>query len=117
MEMGKKLVVPILTIMFGVTWLLNVKQIVPGVDWMWTIGLATGGLLNVILGGLNKVTIVTGPFLLVASGCSYLRQTKQIPIDQEIPILIIVLGILMLVSQLSPLKMPEELQIVDDEKK
>ncbi len=114
--MGKKLVVPILTVIVGVTWLLNVLEIMPGVDWMWTVGLATVGILTVAVGGLNKLTIVTGPFLMVASVCSLLRQTNRLVVDREIPILVIVLGILMLISQLSRLPTPEALRPKDDEK-
>jgi len=114
--MGKKLLVPILTVVVGVTWLLNVLEIMPGVDWMWTVGLAAVGILTVAVGGLNKLTIVTGPFLMVASVCSLLRQTNRLVVDREIPILVIVLGVLMLISQLSRLPMPEALQPKDDEK-
>jgi hypothetical protein len=115
--MGKKLVVPILTIIVGVTWLLNVLEILPGVDWLWTVGLAAAGILSVAIGGLNKVTVVTGPFLVVASVCSLLRQTNRLAMDREIPILVIVLGVLMLISQLSRLPIPETLKTNDAEKK
>jgi hypothetical protein len=104
---SKKLVVPILTIIVGVTWLLNVLGIMPGVDWIWTVGLAAAGIFSIAIGGLNKVTIVTGPFLIVASVCSLLRQTGQLAIDREIPVLVIVFGTLMLISQLSHLPVPE----------
>jgi hypothetical protein len=110
---GKKLVVPLLTILVGVTWLLNVLGIMPGVDWMWTVGLAAAGMFTLILGGLNKLTVVTGPFLLVGSVCSLLRQTGRLAVDREIPILVIVLGVLMLVSQLSNLPVPEALRPVN----
>ena len=58
-------------------------------------------------GGFNKVSVVTGPFLIVASVFSVLRQTGRISVDHEIPILVIVLGILMLISQLSRLPVPD----------
>jgi hypothetical protein len=116
MDMRKKLVVPILTIVVGLTWLLNVLEIIPGVDWIWTVGLAAAGILSIAVGGLNRVTIVTGPFLVVASACSLLRQTGRLAMDREIPILVIVLGILMLVSQLSRLGVPEALRQDDEDK-
>ena len=105
--MGKKLVVPILMVTVGVTWLLNVLEVVPGVDWIWTGGLAAVGILIIAIGGLNKGTIVTGPLLLVASVCSLLRQTGRLAIDREVPVLVIVLGLLMLVSELSHLPDPK----------
>jgi hypothetical protein len=115
--MGKKLVVPILIVVVGVTWLLNVLEIMPGVDWIWTVGLAAAGILTIAVGGLNKLTIVTGPLLVVASVCSLLRQTNRLQLNREIPVLVIVLGILMLVSQLSRLQPPETLRPEDSEKK
>ncbi|MDG1354616.1 MAG: hypothetical protein P8P90_00075, partial [Opitutales bacterium] len=104
--MNKKLIAPILTIIVGLTWLLNTLNIIPGVDWAWSIGLATVGILSVAVGGFNKVSIVTGPFLIIASVFSVMRQTGRINIDLEVPILVIVLGVLMLISQLSKLQLP-----------
>lgn len=103
--MGKKIAIPIPTIVVGFTWLLNVMEALPGVDWMWTVGLAAVGILSMVVGGVNRLTIVIGPFLLVGSVCSLLRQTGRLTPDREIPILVMVLGVLMLVSQLS--KLPE----------
>ncbi len=74
--MNKKLIAPILTIIVGLTWLLNTLNIIPGVDWAWSIGLATVGILSVAVGGFNKVSIVTGPFLIIASVFSVMRQTR-----------------------------------------
>jgi hypothetical protein len=108
--MNKKLTVPILTILVGVTWLLNVLDIIPGVDWIWTAGLAAVGILCLLIGGVNKLSIVIGPFLLAASVASLLRQTDKLALDREIPILVIVLGLLMLVSQLLHLPLPKTLQ-------
>ncbi len=108
--MNKKLIAPILTIIVGLTWLLNTLNIIPGVDWAWSIGLATVGILSVAVGGFNKVSIVTGPFLIIASVFSVMRQTGRINIDLEVPILVIVLGVLMLISQLSKLQLPDALK-------
>ncbi|MBU1106838.1 MAG: hypothetical protein KKB51_09245 [Candidatus Riflebacteria bacterium] len=112
--MSNKLIVPILTIVVGVTWLLNVMGIMPGVDWVWTVGLAAAGILSIAIGGLNKITVVTGPFLITGSVCSLLRQTGRLPVNYEIPILIIVLGILMFISQLSRLPLPESFREEDE---
>ena len=108
--MNKKLIAPILTIIVGLTWLLNTLNIIPGVDWAWSIGLATVGILSVAVGGFNKVSIVTGPFLIIASVFSVMRQSERININLEVPILVIVLGVLMLISQLSKLPLPDALK-------
>ena len=108
--MNKKLIAPILTIIVGLTGLLNTLNIIPEVDWAWSIGLATVGILSVAVGGFNKVSILTGPFLIIASVFSAMRQTGRINIDFEVPILVIVLGVLMLISQLSKLQLPDALK-------
>ena len=72
-------------------------------NWIWTLGLGLAGLMILGMGGLNKLTIVTGPFLIIASVFSILRQTGRMSIDREVPILVIVFGVLMLISQLMPL--------------
>jgi len=93
-------IVPILVIVLGVTWLLNVLNIMPGVDWVWTIGLAAVGVLILVVGRITRLSIVLGPFFMVASVCSLLRQTGRLELDKEVPILTIVLGCLMLVAQM-----------------
>jgi hypothetical protein len=108
--MNKGLVVPIVTTVVGVAWLLNVLQVMPGVDWLWTAGLAAAGVLALAVGGLNRVSVVIGPFLLVSSVLSVMRQTGKLAVDREMPILVIVLGLLMLVAQLARLPLPEALQ-------
>jgi hypothetical protein len=109
----KGLVVPVLVIVLGVTWLLNILRVLPGVDWIWTVGLAAVGVLTLLVGGINKLTVVVGPFLMVGSVCSLLRQLDVLPIDREIPILTIALGILMLIAQVLSLPVPEILKAED----
>jgi hypothetical protein len=88
----------------GVAWLLNNVGVMPAVEWVWTLGLAVAGIMIVALLGLDKVTSVIGPFLVIGSFFSILRQAGTIPIHYEVPILVILLGVLLLVAVLSPLK-------------
>jgi hypothetical protein len=106
----RRFVVPILVILLGITWLLNVINFIPGVDWIWTVGLAAVGILTLAVGGINKLTIVTGPFFIVASVCSILRQTGRLELDREVPILTIVLGCLLLLGQVVKLPTPDILK-------
>lgn len=109
----KQLIVPILIILLGVTWLLNVLKIVPGVDWIWTVGLAAVGIIALVLGGINKLSVVVGPFFIIASICSVLRQTGRLELDREVPILTIVLGFLLLLAQITNIPSPEILKPED----
>ncbi|MGA2061128.1 MAG: hypothetical protein ABSG67_11650 [Thermoguttaceae bacterium] len=112
---AKELIAPILVIALGVTWLLNVIDIMPGVDWIWTVGLAAVGVITLLLGGINKLTVIVGLFLMISSVCSLLRQVGKLPIEREVPILTIILGILMLLVQILDLPMPEALKPMKDE--
>ena len=94
----KALVLPVLVITVGIGWLLSTLGIVPDIDWVWTLGLAIVGFLSFIVAGFDKVTFVTGPFFIITSCLSVLRQTDRIAIDVEVPILVIVAGVLLLVA-------------------
>jgi hypothetical protein len=112
---AKDLIAPILVIALGVTWLLNVMNVLPGVDWIWTVALAAAGVITLLFGGINKLTVVVGPFLMVGSVCSLLRQLDKLAIDREVPILTIILGLLMLLVQILDLPTPEALKPDKDE--
>ncbi len=99
------LLAPVLLILVGVSWLLNSLGVMPGVNWVWTLLLAGVGLL-ILLGGLNRISVVLGPLLMVAGGLSVLRQTGRLNIDVEIPILVILAGVLLIVSRYSRLPAP-----------
>jgi hypothetical protein len=100
------LVLPILLITVGTGWLLTTLGVTPGVDWVWTLGLAVVGLLAFALGGFDKVTVVTGPFFILASCLSILRQTGRLHLDVEVPILVISAGILLLVARSPAIPLP-----------
>ena len=103
----KTLIFPLLLITLGTGWLLTTLGVAPGVNWAWTLGLAVLGFLTVIVGGFDKVTAVVGPFLVIASCLSLLRQTGRLELDIEIPILVIVAGVLILVARLPAVPPPK----------
>lgn len=103
----KTLLVPIVLITIGAGWLLTTLGVAPGVDWVWTLGLAVVGLLAIAVGGLDKVSVVLGPFFIIASCLSILRQTGRLHIDVEIPILVILSGVLLLVARLRVIPIPK----------
>lgn len=103
----KTLIPPILLIGVGTGQLLSTLGVAPSIDWIWTIGLATIGALFFLVGGINKVSIVAGPFFLIASCLSLARQTDKVSLDVEIPILIISAGILLLVARAPAIPVPD----------
>lgn len=101
------LVLSIIIVTIGIGDLLTTLDIIPGVDWVWTLALAIVGVLVIVLsGGLDKVSIVIGPFLLVGSVLSILRQTGHLDPKIEASLIVILIGVLLLVSQLSVVPPP-----------
>jgi hypothetical protein len=103
----KTLLVPILTITLGIGWLLTALDVAPRIDWAWTLGLAVIGLATLALGGIDKVTVVVGPFFLIGSLLSVLRQSGRLTLDVEVPILVITAGVLMLVARSKAVRTPQ----------
>ena len=66
----------------------------------------TGGL-TLLLGGLNKQTLVVGPFLVVCAGFAVARQSDWIRLSVEIPCLIISFGVIMLAVTLAGYSLPD----------
>jgi hypothetical protein len=101
------LVIPILIIVVGVGWLLTAKGFGPGINWIWTLALATIGILTFVLSkGFDKSSVVIGPFFLLATLLSVLRQTDQLSLEIEVPVLVISIGALLLVAQLPAIPKP-----------
>lgn len=98
-----EVVIPVLLVAVGAGWLMSSLDIFGGVDWAWSIGLGAAGVLWLVCGGINKGTVVIGPFLLIASALSVARQAGQLDFKIEVPCLVIALGVLSLVSTLSNL--------------
>ena len=109
-EDKRTLVVPILLITVGSGWLLTVMEILPGINWIWTLGLAVIGICTFPVAGYNKFSFVAGPFFILASLLSVLRQMGRLPLDYEIPVLVIALGALMLVARSPGIPVPEWLE-------
>jgi hypothetical protein len=115
MSKQKEVAVAVLIIAVGVAWLLNVYGVIPGVNWIWSGGLAVVGVLTFAIGGLNQLTILVGPFLIFGSVLSILRQTGRLSSNIEVPILVIAFGVLLLCSHLLRLPLPKYLQTTRDD--
>jgi hypothetical protein len=102
----RTLILPILLITVGAGWLLTILGVAPNIDWVWTLSLAIVGLLAFAVGGFDKVTAVIGPFFIIASCLSVLRQTGHLDLDVEVPILVIVAGVLLLIARTPAIPAP-----------
>lgn len=103
-------IVPSVVIILGVSWLLDSLSVMPEVNWVRTVGLATAGALVLILGGANRLTVVAGPLLVTKSVCMLLTQTGLLAKHSEMPVLVIVLGCLLLLVQALRLPTPGLMQ-------
>lgn len=103
----KTLILSLLIIGIGTGWLLTTLGIVPGINWIWTLGLAVIGVLSFAVSGIDKSTVLLGPFFIIASCLSVLRQTGRITLDVEVPILVIVIGCLLLVARSKAIPLPD----------
>jgi hypothetical protein len=97
---------PLLLMTFGVGWLLTSLGIAPRVDWIWTLGIGAVGLLTLAFGGINKFTVVVGPFLILSSAFAFLRQMGMLRFEVEAPLLVIVFGALLLIAQMPAIPIP-----------
>lgn len=110
MSKSTSLIVPILVVTLGVGWLLTAQGYLPAVNWIWTLGLAVVGILILALSGIDKLSIVIGPFFLAASLFSVLRQSGRVSVDIELPILVIVFGVLLGIARLPMIPHPKWVQ-------
>ncbi|HVJ69812.1 MAG TPA: hypothetical protein VM510_17675 [Caulifigura sp.] len=98
----------VLIITVGVGWLLTVRNVMPGINWIWTLSLFIVGLLTfIITKGIDRVSVIVGPFFVIASLLSTLRQTGRLAFDTEVPLLVIVSGVLLLIAQSRWIRTPE----------
>ena len=71
------------------------------------LGLAVVGVLTFVNGGVDKVTLVVGPFFVMTSLLSVLRQTGRIEFNVEVPIAVIVSGVLRLLVRSPAVPAPQ----------
>lgn len=96
----RSLIIPVFITFVGVGWLLTAKGVGGGINWVWTICLGGIGILTFVVSGFNKVSSVVGTFFVLASGLSLLRQTQQISLAVEVPVLVICIGVLLILAHL-----------------
>ena len=97
---------PITLIVVGLVWLAWHFHFFPDVDWVISLAFIAGGIGVLVIDGINKNSIVTGP-LLIAIGVAWaLHDQYRVSWSVMIPVILIMLGVLMLVAR-SP-QIPEK---------
>ena len=98
MKSREGLFVPLLIIAVGLGWLLNSLNVLPDVNWLWASILGGCGIALLFVFGVNQLTFVVGPFLILASILFVLSQTGKIATAVEFPVLFIAFGLFFLLS-------------------
>jgi hypothetical protein len=102
-----RIALSLLIVALGIGWLLTAQGVLPEINWVWTLALgAMGVLVFVVSGGIDKVSVVVGPFFLVSSVLSILRQTERLHTSTEMPLLVISVGVLLLLAQVPAIPPP-----------
>lgn len=114
--MGSKwgIIMGIVVVGLGTAWLLDALNALPNIDWLLTISLFLVGALVLMFGGINRLSLIVGPFFLVAGLTSLARQMGILHRELEMPVLVISLGALLLIMNLLPVP---PLSVDEDEKK
>ena len=103
---GKSVALPLFIVVLGAAWLVDNLQIVPAVNWVWTVSLGAPGILVLLFARWNSVNFIIGAFMTVASLFSLLRQTQVIGEQVMVPCLTIVFGAVLLFIRLVHIPLP-----------
>ncbi|HEY3564929.1 MAG TPA: hypothetical protein VGL96_07980 [Casimicrobiaceae bacterium] len=96
---------PVALIVVGLGWLLWEFRLFPDLDWIIALGFVIGGVLVLVLDGINKNSVVIGPFLVGIGIAWFLHDRYGLLWRIVVPALLVWLGLLMLVAR-SP-RVPE----------
>jgi hypothetical protein len=67
---------------------------------------AVGFLAFAVSGGIDKCSVVVGPFFLLSSLLSFLQQSETIAVKVEVPLLAIAFGLLLLLARSTLIRLP-----------
>ena len=94
------LALPLLLIIAGAIWFLKSTGILPATATLIAIGLAIGGIAVLVMDGINKQSIVSGPLLIYIGAAIYLRSNYLMETSPLVAGMMI-LGCLLLLSRSS----------------
>jgi hypothetical protein len=102
------IILAVAIIAVGGGWLITALNKSNDMNWVWTLALAAVGILTfVVSGGFDKVSLVVGPFFIIAGAMSILRQRNFIAPNIEAPILVTAVGVFLLAVQWPAVPLPK----------
>jgi hypothetical protein len=90
---------PITLIVVGLVWLAWHFHFFPDMDWVIGLGFIVGGTAVLVVDGINKNSIVTGPLLMAVGAAWLLHDQYRVSWSVMIPSILILLGALMLLAR------------------
>ncbi|QEY24217.1 hypothetical protein [Neisseria animalis] len=95
------LALPLFLILFGAVWFLKTTGVLPATATLVAAGVAIAGIAVMVMDGINKQSIVSGPMLVYIGAAIYLRTEYWFGYSPLIALGMMVLGILLLLSRSS----------------
>ena len=95
------LALPLLLIIAGAIWFLKSTGILPATATLIAIGLAIAGIAVLVMDGINKQSIVSGPLLIYIGAAIYLRSNYLMETSPLVALGMMILGCLLLLSRSS----------------
>ncbi|MFC4158228.1 hypothetical protein [Chitinimonas lacunae] len=102
---------PAVLIVIGSLWLLAATDLLPTTSVLVSVGLVAVGVVQLLLDGVNKSTVVAAPMWMLSGGLFYGIAQRSITLSVAGAIAMIVLGLLLLLARLPAI--PERRQSAD----
>jgi len=90
---------PVTLIVVGLGWLLWEYRLFPDVDWIISLGFVVGGIAVLAIDGINKNSVVIGPFLIAVGIAWFLHDQYRTTWRFIVPAMLVLLGVLMLIAR------------------
>ena len=98
---SRSLFIPLFLIVMGSLWFIKSIDLMPETSSIIAIGLAVLGLVVLITDGINKQSLVAGPFLMYLGAAVYLYYEAWFGISHILSVGMVGLGSLLLISRSS----------------
>lgn len=93
------LALPLFLIIAGAVWFLKTTGILPATATLIAVGLAVAGAAVLVMDGINKQSIVSGPLLVYIGAAVYLKSQYLMGTSPLAALGMVVLGCLLLLSR------------------
>lgn len=93
------LALPLFLIVAGAVWFLKTTGILPATSTLVAAALALAGAAVLIMDGINKQSVVSGPLLMYIGAAVYLKSQYLLGMSPLIALGMMILGCLLLLSR------------------